>query len=242
MSKTIRMEEEDSNKITIPPLSIDEEGEEVIVDLNEAAGSEEKAPQEEVAESVDSTIKSIKPTEGLEKGVLQEDLFNTQRLLNGKNPSPKSVRQHSAKFRHYLTNYGSKGEDERLYLKVDSKKTLISKVMFNDDEEHSFLITSHVLHMDFQKNFFPKDATKRSIDLFTKDNEGIQSKEDIDWNMMLSFANFFPIKFLSILEEVFPYVTDAVKSAEVTKQILNQEVRFDLTTKSSLYVTDRVTL
>ena len=37
------MEEEDSNKITIPPLSIDEEGEEVIVDLNEAAGSEEKA-------------------------------------------------------------------------------------------------------------------------------------------------------------------------------------------------------
>ena len=93
MSKTIRMEEEDSNKITIPPLSIDEEGEEVIVDLNEAAGSEEKAPQEEVAESVDSTIKSIKPTEGLEKGVLQEDLFNTQRLLNGRNPSPKSVRQ-----------------------------------------------------------------------------------------------------------------------------------------------------
>ena len=61
MSKTIRMEEEDSNKITIPPLSIDEEGEEVIMDLNEAAGSEEKAPQEEVAESVDSTIKSIKP-------------------------------------------------------------------------------------------------------------------------------------------------------------------------------------
>ena len=69
MSKTIRMEEKDSNKITIPPLSIDEEGEEVIVDLNEVAGSEEKAPQEEVAESVDSTIKSIKPTEGLEKGV-----------------------------------------------------------------------------------------------------------------------------------------------------------------------------
>ena len=96
MSKTIRMDEEDSNKITIPPLSIDEEGEEVIMDLNEAAGSEEKAPQEEVAESVDSTIKSIKPTEGLEKGVLQEDLFNTQRLLNGRNPSPKSVRQYSA--------------------------------------------------------------------------------------------------------------------------------------------------
>ena len=43
MSKTIRMEEEDSNKITIPPLSIDEEGEEVIMDLNEAAGSVEKA-------------------------------------------------------------------------------------------------------------------------------------------------------------------------------------------------------
>ena len=90
MSKTIRMEEEDSNKITIPPLSIDEEGEEVVVDLNEAAGSEEKATQEEVAESVDSTIKSIKPTEGLEKGVLQDDLFNTQKLLNGRNPSPKS--------------------------------------------------------------------------------------------------------------------------------------------------------
>ena len=129
MSKTIRMEEEDSNKITIPPLSIDEEGEEVIVDLNEAAGSEEKAPQEEVAESVDSTIKSIKPTEGLEKGVLQEDLFNTQRLLNGRNPSPKSVRQYSAKFRYYLTNYGSKGEDERFYLKVDSKKIHVKNTL-----------------------------------------------------------------------------------------------------------------
>ena len=116
------MEEEDSNKITIPPLSIDEEGEEVIVDLNEAA-------QEEVAESVDSTIKSIKPTEGLEKGVLQEDLFNTQRLLNGRNPSPKSVRQYSAKFRYYLTNYGSKGEDERFYLKVDSKKIHVKNTL-----------------------------------------------------------------------------------------------------------------
>ena len=55
--------------------------------------------------------------------------------------------QYSAKFRYYLTNYGSKGEDERFYLKVDSKRMPISKVMFNDDEEHSFLITSHVLHM-----------------------------------------------------------------------------------------------
>ena len=129
MSKTIRMEEEDSNKITIPPLSIDEEGEEVVVDLNEAAGSEEKATQEEVAESVDSTIKSIKPTEGLEKGVLQDDLFNTQKLLNGRNPSPKLVRQHSAKFRYYLTNYGSKGEDERFYLKVDSKKIHVKNTL-----------------------------------------------------------------------------------------------------------------
>ena len=86
------MEEEDSNQITIPTLSIDEEGEEVIVDLSEAAGSEEKAPQEEAAESVDSTIKSIKPTEGLEKGVLQEDLFNAQKLLNGRSPSPKLAR------------------------------------------------------------------------------------------------------------------------------------------------------
>ena len=86
MSKTIRMEEKDSNKITIPPLSIDEEGEEVIVDLNEAAGSEEKAPQEEAAESVDPAVKLNKPTEGLEKGVLQEDLFNAQRLLNEEVP------------------------------------------------------------------------------------------------------------------------------------------------------------
>ena len=180
------MEEEDSNKITIPPLSIDEEGEEVIMDLNEAAGSEEKAPQEEVAESVDSTIKSIKPTEGLEKGVLQEDLFNTQKLLNGRNPSPKLVRQYTAKFRYYLSNYGEKGEDERFYLKVDSKKTPVAKVLFNDDKEHSFSITSHVINMDLQKNFFPSDASQRSMDSFSKDNNGVSSKEDIEWSTPLA--------------------------------------------------------
>ena len=80
------MDEKESTKIIIPPLSADEEGKEVVVDL------EEKAPQEEVVESVDSIMKSIKPIEGREKGVLQEDLFNTQKLLNGRNPSPKLVR------------------------------------------------------------------------------------------------------------------------------------------------------
>ena len=80
------MEEKESAKIIIPPLSADEEGKEVVVDL------EEKAPQEEVVESVDSIMKPIKPIEGWEKGVLQEDLFNTQKLLNGRNPSPKLVR------------------------------------------------------------------------------------------------------------------------------------------------------
>ena len=148
--------------------------------------------------------------------------------MNGRNPSPKLVRQYTAKFRYYLTYYGSKGEDERFYLKVDSKKTPISKVMFNDDEEHSFLITSHVINMDLQKNFFPVDASRRSIDLLTQDDEGINCKEDVDWNTTLSFANFFPLKFLSVLEEVFPYVADAVKSAEATKRTLSQEIRLTL--------------
>ena len=77
------MDEKESTKIIIPPLSADEEGKEVVVDL------EEEVPQEEVVEPVDSITKSIKQIEGREKGVLQEDLFNTQKLLNGRNPSPK---------------------------------------------------------------------------------------------------------------------------------------------------------
>ena len=80
------MDEKESTKITIPPLSIDEEDKEATVDLYEAAGSEEKAPQEEAAESVDPAVKLNKPTEGLEKGVLQKDLFNAQRLLNEEVP------------------------------------------------------------------------------------------------------------------------------------------------------------
>ena len=89
MFKTVKMEAKESIKITIPPLSIDEEGKEIIMDL------EGKVPHEEVAESVDPVMKFNKPTEGWEKGVLQEDLFNTQKLLNGRNPSPKLVRQYT---------------------------------------------------------------------------------------------------------------------------------------------------
>ena len=48
------MDEKESTKIIIPPLSADEEGKEVVVDL------EEEVPQEEVVESADSILKSIK--------------------------------------------------------------------------------------------------------------------------------------------------------------------------------------
>ena len=112
------------------------------------------------------------------------------------------MRQYTAKFRYYLSNYGEKGEDERFYLKVDSKKTPVAKVMFNDDKEHSFSITSHVINMDLQKNFFPSDVSQRSMDSFSKDNNGISSKEDIEWSTMLSFANFFPFKFIVLSEQV----------------------------------------
>ena len=67
MSKTIRMEEEDSNKITIPTLSIDEEGEEVIVDLNEAAGSEDfddLSPSPEQVARLDEAFRGIKEIVG----------------------------------------------------------------------------------------------------------------------------------------------------------------------------------
>ena len=164
MFKTIKMEEKESTKITIPPLSGDEEGKEIIMDL------EEKSPHEEVAELEDSTTKFSKLIEGREKGVLQEDLFNAQKLLNGRNPSPKAVRQYTAKFRYYLLNYGEKEEDEKFYLKVDSKKIPVAKVMFNDDKERSFSITSHVINMDLQRNFFPVDVSQRVMDLFTRDS------------------------------------------------------------------------
>ena len=200
--------------------------------MDELSQSKDRAPQDEVVESIDSTKKFDKLVENWEKGVQPEDLFSTQKLLNGRNPSPKLVRQYTAKFRYYISNYGFKGEDEKVYLKVDTKYVLVAKILFNDDKEHSFSITSHVINMDLQRSFYPADASQRSQELFIHENEDLSSKEDIEWKTMLSFANFFPHRFLSILEEVFPYVTDAVKSAEVTRQILSQEVRFDIPFKS----------
>ena len=68
------MEEKESIKITIPPLSVDEEGKEIVMDL------EEKAPLEEAAESEDLAAKFKKPNEGWEKGPLEGYLFPNPHL------------------------------------------------------------------------------------------------------------------------------------------------------------------
>ena len=48
------------------------------------------------------------------------------------------------------------------------------------------------------------------------------------WDLVKEIANYFPEKFLAILEEVFPIVTSTAKNADVTKEVLAIEVRFDL--------------
>ena len=48
------------------------------------------------------------------------------------------------------------------------------------------------------------------------------------WDLVKGIANYFPEKFLAILEEVFPIVTSTAKNADVTKEALAIEVRFDL--------------
>ena len=50
-------EKESTQKVAAPPSSIDGEGAEASVDLEELSRSKDRAPQEEVVESIDSTKK-----------------------------------------------------------------------------------------------------------------------------------------------------------------------------------------
>ena len=54
------------------------------------------------------------------------------------------------------------------------------------------------------------------------------------WDLVKGIANYFPEKFLAILEEVFPIVTSTAKNADVTKEVLAIEVRFDTTSIANL--------
>ena len=139
-------EHKKTQAIFIPPLTGEEE---TPVNSEEAALSKDEAPlQEEVIESVDSSKKVAKELESREKGVTPDDLLTTQKLLNRRNPSPKLARHYTTNLRRYISNYGSKGGDEKLYIKVDTKLICFTNILFNDDKdkEHSFSITSHVIN------------------------------------------------------------------------------------------------
>ena len=88
----------------------------------------DRASPEEGVESVDSIKRLDVQVENWEKGVQPDDLFNTQKLLNGRSPSPKLARQCTAKFRRYMSNYGHKGEDKKLYVKVDARYVYLRDV------------------------------------------------------------------------------------------------------------------
>ena len=163
MLKTIKMDERESTqKIATPPSSGDEEGKEASVDVEESSRSKDRAPQDEVVESVDSTKKLDKLVENWERGAQPEDLFSAQKLLSGRSRSPKLARQQAAKLRRYISNYGFKGEDEKLYLKVDAKRVPVAKALLNDDKERSFSIASHAINVDLLRSFYPADASQRS--------------------------------------------------------------------------------
>ena len=91
------------------------------------------------------------------------------------------ARQHTAKLRRYISNYG---------LKVDARYVCVTNVLFNDEKEHAPSITSHVINMDLDKNFYPVDSWACAKDLFIRDDEGLKDEEDVEWDVLSVFESF----------------------------------------------------
>ena len=193
---------QDTDDIVVPPFPFSEE-EEIVADPN-------------------ATDASIPKKKG--KGVNQSEVFALQKIING-SPDPQAWRRFTHGWRYILRNYGEE-KNSQLHVKVDGTLLKISDTLFNYPREHAFKIQCH--SQSIQANIIPDDAEDSTKAAFESACSQL-SPGCTDWEFICELINFFPEKFLSILEEAFPMVTSSVKNADVTKDILSIDLRFDLT-------------
>ena len=208
MSDVESLKEDDSVFVPfIPPLT----------------GSEEEVNEAEKMQTPSTESKSK------EKGVIQSEVFETQRLINGTNPVPSLVKKYTQRWGYFIQNYSVRKPDGKVYVKVDGTEQVISNILFNDEAEHQFQIQSHMLSMkieDIIPDNVDDDVTGKFIEAITPSD---LEHPFMDWNIIKEVISHFPDTFLAIIQDVFPEVRSAAIHADVTKELLNLRAKFDVT-------------
>ena len=85
------------------------------------SGSEEEVMEAERIQPSESKSK--------DKGVIQSEVFETQRLINGTNPVPSVVKKYTQRWGYFIQNYSERKPDGRVYVKVDGAYQVISNIL-----------------------------------------------------------------------------------------------------------------
>ena len=87
---------------------------------------------------------------------------------------------------------------------MDGSLLPLSDILFNDPAERSFKTQCFFQNIN-EANIIPDDAEESIKTAFEKACSLLD--QGSDWEFIREFTNFFPDRFLSILEEAFPVVT-----------------------------------
>ena len=78
---------------------------------------------------------------------------------------------------------------------------------------------------------FPQGTDRSTLDKF---RETATSDRPVDYNFVMNIMDFFPLVFIRILEEVYPMDLSLQNQANLLEQIVNCNVRFDLSKTSQV--------
>ena len=143
-------------------------------------------------------------------------------MMNG-NVRPEAVRKYTAKLRYFLSNYSEVQEDGTTQVLVDGSYKKLSGIVFNDPEEHEFLLTAHVASLE-EKDLIPQGMDRSVIQKF----RAATIDHSVNYSFIMKILDFFPNIFIKILEDTFPIDLNLQSQANLIDQILNCPVRFDL--------------
>ena len=88
------------------------------------------------------------------KGVSTSNLLEFQSMMSGQ-VKPEVVRKYTAKMRYFLSNYSKAMENGTTQVLVDGSYKKLSGIVFNDPEEHEFLLVAHVASLE-ENDLFPQ--------------------------------------------------------------------------------------
>ena len=104
------------------------------------------------------------------KGVSTQNLFDAQSMMN--NPKPTGVRSYISKLKHFPTNHYRVDSEGRTQLLVDGSYMALSEVVFNNPQEHGFLLLAHLASIDLDKDlcFFTDSSTSEGTMSFSSND------------------------------------------------------------------------